>query len=140
MIFKNSVSASAHLLIVRLVAVALACLVAGCSSWRHWQMERTAEAQRAAALARVDKQECISQGGRIDYVGMLGVPACVKSYADADQPCTDTTQCHGLCLAADKDPVGSTPATGHCEKNDHDHFGCYNTVQQGVVVAGLCVD
>lgn len=35
--------------------------------------------------------------------------------------------------------MGSS-ATGTCQKNTQDIFGCYNEVKSGVVVAGMCFD
>ena len=71
---------------------------------------------------------------------MFATPACAVPYADAGKACSDKSQCLGMCKASAEAVVGSANATGTCQRDTQDIFGCYNEVNGGVVVAGMCVD
>lgn len=87
----------------------------------------------------VDKSQCEARGGTVQGVGMFATPACVIPYPDAGKSCSDKSDCRGMCKANPEADVG-TPATGTCQLDSHDIFGCYNEVKDGVVVAGMCFD
>ena len=70
---------------------------------------------------------------------MFATPACVIPYPDAGKACSDKSDCLGMCKASDDATVGQ-PATGTCQRNNQDIFGCYSEVKGGVVVAGMCLD
>ena len=72
-------------------------------------------------------------------VGLFATPACVIPYADAGKICSDKSDCLGMCKAAPGAIVGDY-ATGTCQRDDQDFFGCYNEVRKGVVVGGMCFD
>ena len=120
------------------VLIALA-LVSGCSSWRDWQMEESVEHSRAVALAKIDQEQCAAEGGAVRGVGMFGTPACVKPFPDAGKVCSDKSECQGLCKAPESSIVGSR-STGTCQKDTHDFYGCYDKIEQGIVVGGVCFD
>ena len=122
--------------LIVLIAVSLMC---GCSSWQNWRMQKSVERSRAAALAEIDQEQCKSEGGAIRDVGMYGTPACVKPFQDAGKVCSDKSECRGLCKASERSMVGSH-STGTCQRDTHDMYGCYNRIERGVVVRGLCVD
>jgi hypothetical protein len=88
---------------------------------------------------RVDAKACRAEGGVIQGVGMTATPACVKPYADAGKACRNGSDCQGACQAG-QDAVVGDAATGTCQKNTHDYFGCRDTVEEGRVVAGMCWD
>jgi hypothetical protein len=125
------------------VRVALTILIAsaltGCQSLHDWQMERSLERSRDKALASIDQEACAADGGRIEGVGMFGTPACVVPFADAGAPCSDDADCEGFCKAVETSVVGEA-STGTCQLTSHDHFGCVNKVEGGVVVSGPCID
>lgn len=63
--------------------LAAVCLLCGCSSWRDWQMEKSLAQSQAAALAKIDQEQCRADGGFVRGVGMFGTPACVKPFSSA---------------------------------------------------------
>ncbi|RAN81692.1 hypothetical protein B5P43_08110 [Bacillus sp. SRB_336] len=102
-------------------------------------MQNSVEHSRAAAFAKIDQEQCKSGGGIVREVGMYGTPACVKPFQDAGKACSDKSECRGLCKASERSTVGSR-STGTCQRDTHDLYGCYNKIERGVVVEGLCVD
>ena len=70
---------------------------------------------------------------------MFATPACVIPYPDAGTACSDKSDCLGMCKANDDSTVGQL-ATGTCQRNNQDIFGCYNEVKGGAVAAGMCFD
>lgn len=114
-------------------------LASGCSSWRDWQMQKGLERSRAAALAEIDQDKCKTEGGTVRGVGMFGTPACVKPFQDALKVCSDKSECQGLCKAPENSMVGSQ-STGFCQRDSHDVYGCYDTIENGQVLAGICLD
>lgn len=122
-----------------LVVLTAVALISSCSSWRDWKMQSSVERSRAAALAKIDSEQCRSEGGSVRGVGMFGTPACVKPYPDAGKICSDKSECQGLCKAPERGVVGSR-STGTCQKDTHDIYGCYDMIEAGTVVAGICLD
>ena len=102
-------------------------------------MQRSVDNSRAAALAKIDQEKCSSEGGTIRGVGMFGTPACVIPFPDAGKACSDKSECQGLCKAPDSALVGSS-AIGTCQRDTHDMYGCYNKIERGLVVGGVCLD
>jgi hypothetical protein len=102
-------------------------------------MQKSVEHSRAAALAKIDQAQCRAEGGFIRGVGMFGTPACVKPFPDAGKVCSDKSECQGLCKAPESSVVGSR-STGTCQKDTHDVYGCYDKIEQGSVVGGVCLD
>ena len=102
-------------------------------------MQKSVERSRAAALDVIDLEQCRAEGGAIRGVGMFGSPACVKPFEDAGKVCSDTSECQGLCKAPEASIVGSR-STGTCQKDTHDVYGCYDKVERGIVVGGVCLD
>ena len=102
-------------------------------------MQKSVDRSHAAALARIDQEKCRSEDGTIRGVGMFGTPACVKPFPDAGKVCSDKSECQGLCKAPESALVGSSTA-GTCQRDTHDIYGCYNKVERGVVVGGVCLD
>ena len=92
-----------------------------------------------ASHSKVDASHCKARGGTVQGVGMFATPACVVPYADSGRECEDRAECQGMCKAAPDAAIGSM-ASGTCQANTHDIYGCYNEVRAGVVVAGMCFD
>ncbi len=114
-------------------------LVFGCSSLRDSQMQRSVERSRTVALAKIDQELCKSEGGSIRGVGIFGSPACVKLFPDAGKVCSDKSDCQGMCKAPEGSIVGAR-SSGTCQKDTHDFYGCYDRIELGIVVAGVCFD
>jgi hypothetical protein len=111
----------------------------GCETLRDHQMERSVARSRAAALAKIDPEECRAKGGAIQQVGMFGTPSCVTPLQDGGKACSSNSECSGVCFAPDGVPIGQA-ATGTCQVDTAAMFGCHDHVEGGVVVGGLCVD
>ncbi len=82
--------------------------------------------------APTNEQDCLQQGGVWGPQGMAQTDMCDLPATDAGQPCTDSSQCQGLCLAA------NTPGTGVCSPRTI-NFGCHDIMQEGVQM-GICID
>ena len=115
------------------------CLMCSCSSWHDWRMQKSVDRSRVAALAKIDQEQCKADGGIIRGVGMFGTPACVKPFPDAGKVCSDRSECQGLCKAPENGVVGSR-STGTCQKDTHDIYGCYDQIERGTIVVGICLD
>lgn len=83
-------------------------------------------------VAPNNEQDCLTQGGRWGPQGMAQTDMCDLPATDAGMPCTDSSQCQGLCLA------GDTPSTGTCSPRTL-NFGCHDVMEDGVQM-GLCID
>lgn len=114
-------------------------LVASCSAWNDWRMEKEVQNARANARDKIDVAKCESEGGKVEGVGIFGLPACVHSYADADKSCSDDADCEGMCMTDADTPLGSI-IRGRCQRDDHDAFGCYRLVVAGVAQERRCQD
>ena len=102
-------------------------------------MQRSVQRSRTVALAKIDQGQCKSEGGSIRGVGMFGTPVCVKPFPDAGKVCSDKAECQGMCKAPEGSIVGARSA-GTCQKDTHDFYGCYDKIELGIVVAGVCFD
>ena len=123
---------------IRVLTVLIAvCLLCGCSSWQDWRMHKSVERSRADALANIDLEQCRADGGFIRSVGLFGTPACVKPFPDAGKACSDKSECQGTCKAPENALVG-TRLTGTCQTDTHDIYDCYDKIERGTVVGGLC--
>ena len=86
-----------------------------------------------------EREACAAAGGEIMRAGLMGREHCIQRYPDAGKACNDEADCIGTCrYGADATAVGK-PAVGTCQVTD-DIFGCYATVDKGVVSPVLCVD
>ena len=111
----------------------------GCESFRDYRMERSLAKSRAEALAQIDEDDCRSKGGTVKQVGLFGTPACVTPFPDGGEPCSSNAECDGACFAPSDAAIGAA-AVGACQVDTAAMFGCYDHVEGGVVVGGLCVD
>lgn len=102
-------------------------------------MEKSLAESRAAALAKIDQEQCRADDGFIRGVAMFGTPACVKPFSDAGKVCSDKSECQGMCKAPENAVVGSR-STGSCQVDTHDIYGCYEKIERGTVVGGVCLD
>ncbi len=93
----------------------------------------------AGASTTPDEAACAAQGGELRALGRLQRVQCVVPYADAGRSCTTGSDCSGNCLAANHLPVGA-PASGTCQRDAGEKFGCRQRIDGGVAQAILCVD
>lgn len=100
---------------------------------------KRSEKMRADALKKIDIAACEKSSGKIEGVGMFGIPSCVAYYADGGKPCKSESECEGMCFTPDV-LEGKTSVTGICERSEHDRFGCYSAVENGVVLYSICAD
>ena len=86
-----------------------------------------------------EREACTAAGGNIMRAGLMGREHCIQTYPDAGKACSDEADCIGTCrYEADGSAIGKR-AEGTCQVTD-DVFGCYATVDKGVVSPVLCVD
>ena len=79
-----------------------------------------------------NEQDCLRQGGTWGPQGISQMDMCDLPTTDAGLPCTDSSQCEGVCLATD------SPSIGACSPRRL-NFGCFTIMQDGTQM-GLCVD
>ena len=113
--------------------------ITGCATLRDYRMQRSLAASRAAALAKIDPEECRRKNGTIRQVGMFGTLSCVVPLSDGGKACRSNSECVGFCFAPAGVAVGQA-ATGTCQIDTAAMFGCRDQVENGVVVGGMCVD
>ncbi len=116
-----------------LVALCATLALAACSA---------SPARPAAAPAPAggpDAQACAAQGGRVQPLGLRGQPTCVVPYADAGKACSDKRDCSGNCLASGTVAAGAQ-ATGVCQRDVSQNFGCQQRIVGGVAGPALCID
>lgn len=114
------------------VVVAVLMLVAGCSAM--------GEQPAAVKAPPLDQQACQQQGGRWQAIGRAQRWVCLVDYADAGKACSDAAQCQGRCLLEDVDVPAGQPASGVCQRDASQAFGCRQPVQNGVAGSVVCID
>lgn len=119
----------------------LAALLAACSSAPPVADTTTAapapEASEAYREAR--DVDCQAAGGTLQRLGRLQREQCVIPYADAGKACSRKSDCTGQCLAGGEVAVGS-PATGTCQRDARQNFGCRQRIDEGKAQGMICVD
>lgn len=119
----------------------LAALLTACSSTPPVADTTTAapapEASEAYREAR--DVDCQAAGGTLQRLGRLQREQCVIPYADAGKACSRKSDCTGQCLAGGEVAVGS-PATGTCQRDARQNFGCRQRIDEGKAQGMICVD
>ena len=72
-------------------------------------------------------------------LGRLQRVQCVVPYADAGKTCSTKSDCSGQCLGSQEASVGAA-ATGMCQRDISENFGCRQRIDGGVAQGILCVD
>ncbi|MBD9470790.1 hypothetical protein [Pseudoxanthomonas sp. PXM01] len=89
----------------------------------------------------VDAAQCAASGGRVQTLGRLQREQCVVAYADAGKSCSSKSDCSGQCLASgDEELVPGAKATGVCQRDVSQNFGCRQRIDGGVAEGTICVD
>ncbi len=127
-----------------LASLALAALLSACSSTppatdaaAQPAAADTPEATEAYQEAR--DVDCRAAGGTLQPLGRLQRVQCVIPYADAGKACSSKRDCSGQCLAAGEAEVGVV-ATGTCQRDVSQNFGCRQRIEDGKAQGTICVD
>ncbi len=110
-------------------------LFSGCAAYDEWRTDKDVKKMRAEALKKIDVDACKRSGGKIEGVGIFGIPSCVVYYQDGGKPCRSDSDCEGMCFSPE-----NTAATAICERSEHDRFGCYSAVENGELHYSICAD
>ncbi|WP_286074598.1 hypothetical protein [Stenotrophomonas sp. 59] len=97
----------------------------------------TPEAAEAYREAR--DVDCQAAGGTLQRLGRLQREQCVIPYADAGKACSRKSDCTGQCLASGEAAAGSA-ATGTCQRDVRQNFGCRQRIDEGKAQGTICVD
>lgn len=127
-----------------LASLALAALLSACSSTppaadaaAQPAAADTPEATEAYQEAR--DVDCRAAGGTLQPLGRLQRVQCVIPYADAGKACSSKRDCSGQCLATSEAEVGVV-ATGTCQRDASQNFGCRQRIEDGKAQGTICVD
>ncbi|WNH54648.1 hypothetical protein [Stenotrophomonas oahuensis] len=111
-------------------------LLAGCTTTDPFPAPSAAPANRTAEDA-----DCAAQGGEMKPLGRLQRVQCVVPYADAGKSCRTKSDCMGQCLGSgDTELVPGTAATGVCQRDISQNFGCRQRIDGGLAQGTICVD
>ncbi|WP_049469666.1 hypothetical protein [Stenotrophomonas indicatrix] len=130
-----------------LASVALAALLAACSSAPPASEDAGAAAtataadspEAAAAYEEARDVDCRAAGGTLQPLGRLQRVQCVIPYADAGKSCGSKSDCSGQCLASTELTAGAV-ATGTCQRDVSQNFGCRQRIDGGKAQGTICVD
>jgi len=127
-----------------LASLALAALLSACSSTppaadaaAQPAAADTPEATEAYQEAR--DVDCRAAGGTLQPLGRLQRVQCVIPYADAGKACSSKRDCSGQCLATGEAEAGVV-ATGICQRDVSQNFGCRQRIEDGKAQGTICVD
>lgn len=127
-----------------LASLALAVLLSACSSTppaadaaAQPAAADTPEATEAYQEAR--DVDCQAAGGTLQRLGRLQREQCVIPYADAGKACSRKSDCTGQCLAGPEVAAGSA-ASGTCQRDVRQNFGCRQRIDDGKAQGTICVD
>ena len=127
-----------------LASLALAALLSACSSTppaadaaAQPAAADTPEATEAYQEAR--DVDCRAAGGTLQPLGRLQRVQCVIPYADAGKACSSKRDCSGQCLATGEVEAGVV-ATGTCQRDVSQNFGCRQRIEDGKARGTICVD
>ena len=128
-----------------LACLALSALLASCSSTPPASEDGGAAAtaavspEAAAALEEARDVDCRAAGGTLQPLGRLQRVQCVIPYADAGKTCSSKSDCSGQCLASAEVTAGAV-ATGTCQRDVSQNFGCRQRIDGGKAQGTICVD
>ena len=127
-----------------LASLALAALLAACSSTppaadTAAQPAAADTPEAVAAYQEARDIDCSAAGGTLQPLGRLQRVQCVIPYADAGKTCSGKRDCSGQCLATGETEAGVV-ATGTCQRDVSQNFGCRQRVEDGKAQGTICVD
>ena len=127
----------------RFTSLVLTALLAACGSapttvgTTTQAASSTPEADEAYREAR--DVDCQAAGGTLQRLGRLQREQCVIPYADAGKACSRKSDCTGQCLAAGEAMAGDV-ASGTCQRDASQNFGCRQRIDDGKAQGTICVD
>ncbi|MGE6332549.1 hypothetical protein [Stenotrophomonas sp. NPDC077659] len=127
-----------------LASLALATLLAACSSTppaadTAAQPPAAETPEATAAYQEARDVDCRAAGGTLQRLGRLQRVQCVIPYADAGKTCSSKRDCSGQCLASGETEAGVV-ATGTCQRDASQNFGCRQRIEDGKAQGTICVD
>ncbi len=94
-----------------------------------------------------DKENCESKGGKWAMYGLTTAPSCILKSSDKDKPCSDSSECEGICIAdytkeqmefvLTAKPPFNLKVNGKCSEF-MTMYGCQHIVQKGYVQYVTC--
>lgn len=122
-----------------LTSLLLVTSLAGCAFGGSRPDTASSAADTVPAVAALDAAACTAKGGELRPLGRLQRVQCVVPYADAGKTCNAKADCSGQCLVIGEVVAGS-PASGVCQRDASENFGCRQRIDGGVAQGTLCVD
>lgn len=128
-----------------LASFALGALLAACSSappasdGAGTASTAADSPEAAAAYEEARDVDCRAAGGTLQPLGRLQRLQCVIPYADAGKSCGNKSDCSGQCLATGEVAAGAM-ATGACQRDVSQNFGCRQRIDGGKAQGTICVD
>lgn len=124
-------------------SLVLTALLAACSSAPP-SVDTTAQAaasspEASEAYREARDVDCQAAGGTLQRLGRLQREQCVIPYADAGKACSRKSDCTGQCLAAGEVTPGAV-ASGTCQRDARQNFGCRQRIDDGKAQGTICVD
>lgn len=95
--------------------------------------------EAAAAYQEARDVDCRAAGGTLQPLGRLQRVQCVIPYADAGRTCSRKSDCTGQCLA-EGEPAAGAAASGTCQRDISQNFGCRQRIDEGKAQGTICVD
>jgi hypothetical protein len=83
--------------------------------------------------------QCLKLGGSWRIFGMYTKPRCIVPTTDGGKPCTDHSQCQGVCIGP-RDAKPGVRTTGVCRDTYNLASTCLVYVSKGVAEPALCVE
>jgi putative hemolysin len=121
--------------------LSLLLALAGCSSAPTGADTRSTAPAAESTTANADAAACTAAGGELKPLGRLQRVQCVVPYADAGKVCGAKADCTGQCLAqGEAERVPGAKASGVCQRDVSQNFGCRQRIDNGVVQGTICVD
>jgi hypothetical protein len=111
----------------------------GCTWYEAQKFRSELREAREDALRDIDRAACENAGGKVEGIGIFGIPACVQYYSDGGKPCRDKSECQGLCFRPEVLERGKE-SDGTCQSSEHDSFGCISRIEDGKVTDSMCQD
>lgn len=117
----------------------LAALLAACSSAPPIADAAAPTPEASEAYREARDVDCQAAGGTLQRLGRLQREQCVIPYADAGKTCSRKSDCIGQCLATGE-VVAGVVATGTCQRDASQNFGCRQRIDDGKAQGTICVD
>ena len=122
-----------------LTVLLAACSIAPPTVGPAMQAGAAATPEAAEAYREARDVDCQAAGGTLQRLGRLQREQCVIPYADAGKACSRKSDCTGQCLAGGEVGAGGV-ASGSCQRDASQNFGCRQRIEDGKAQGTICVD